>query len=64
MLSNLPVQANISHQLIRNAALNEPRRIEVQRQAVTVGKQIEALRLPDSFPQKRAVFCYDPPIGD
>src|SRR5678816_3943292 len=34
MLSNLPVHGKISHQLIRNAALNEPPRFEPSRHGV------------------------------
>jgi hypothetical protein len=64
MLSNLPAHGKISHQLIQNAALNEPNRFEPSRHGVGGSKNIKARPCRHLFPQKRAVFRHDSAVRD
>src|SRR5262245_18183462 len=65
MLSNLPAHGKISHQMTRNAALNEPRRIGSfwapgSQEQRSRGVTVSAILLP----HERAVFRYDSSIRD
>src|SRR5262245_4135994 len=65
MLSHLPTHEKVSHQLIRNAALNEPRRFESSRHGgVAEAKTPGHAPCHHLFPQKRAVFCHDSAVRD